>query len=274
MSIPATSAPPPAGPSRGRWRRFFVGSALVTAGVIIGIGTSALSQGYGGRGGWFDDGPSRSERSERFDGPRGAAPDRDGMPEGRRFGDDGRGSRRFALDEDGRDGWFGRGRDGDDGPPWRRRWFGGDGPGGWHGGWFGRGDGDGRPGWFGHRFGGGGGMFLTPGRIERMVNRLAWAVDASSEQKQKLRDIAQRAADDLRPLREKRQESRKQLREVLTAPTIDRAKLEALRADGIKAADEASRRIVSAVADAAEVLTPEQRAQLAQRLERFRQRGG
>src|SRR6185295_11519104 len=129
----------PIAPARSRWRSFFVGSALVLSGVIVGVGTSAMSQGYG-RGG-SDDGPARHERFDRgFD--RGDR-DQDGARSGQRFG------------SDGPRGWFGRDH--------------GRGEGGWHG----------------RHFGGGfgGGMGLTPGRIERMVNRLGWAVDASSEQK-------------------------------------------------------------------------------------------
>ena len=65
------------------------------------------------------------------------------------------------------------------------------------------------------------------------------------------------------------------VREVLAAPTIDRSKLEALRSDHLKLADDASRRITAAVAEAAEVLTPAQRADLARRLEqRFGARRG
>jgi Spy/CpxP family protein refolding chaperone len=103
-----------------------------------------------------------------------------------------------------------------------------------------------------------------------MVARLAWAVDASSEQKQKLTAIIQRAGDDIRPLRERRMELRRQAGDILAAPTVDRAKLEALRTDVMKLADQASQRITAALAEAADVLTPEQRADLARRLERFR----
>jgi Spy/CpxP family protein refolding chaperone len=108
-----------------------------------------------------------------------------------------------------------------------------------------------------------------------MVNRLGWAVDASSEQKQKLTTIIQSAADDLRPLREKRLEARRQLGEVLAAPQVDRAKLEALRVDHMRLAEQASQRITTAIAEAADVLTPSQRADLVRRLEqRFGGRRG
>jgi Spy/CpxP family protein refolding chaperone len=62
-------------------------------------------------------------------------------------------------------------------------------------------------------------------------------------------------------------DARRQARQLLTAPTVDRPALEALRAAQLAEADAASRRMVQAIADAAEVLTPEQRAKLAQRLD-------
>jgi periplasmic protein CpxP/Spy len=222
MSTTETPAAPVAAPTKRRgWRRFFVGSALVLAGVIVGIGTTAFSQGDGPRGG-HGDGPGR-HWGENYDGPRGMR------------------------------GWN---RDDDR-----------DGPRGWRG-WFNRdGDRDGPHGW--HHGGRFGGSFLTPGRIERMVNRLAWAVDASSEQKQKLTAIAQRTADDLRGLRERHLDLRNQSREALAAPTVDRGKLEALRVEHLKLADEASRKITAALGDAADVLTPAQRADLSRRVERW-----
>ena len=117
-------------------------------------------------------------------------------------------------------------------------------------------------GWAGDR------MFF-PGRIERGVERLGWAVDASSEQKQKINAITQKAADDIFELRAKHLEARKQLVETLAAPTVDRAKLEALRADQMKLAETATKRVTDAVADVADVLTPAQRADLGRGFERW-----
>jgi Spy/CpxP family protein refolding chaperone len=48
-------------------------------------------------------------------------------------------------------------------------------------------------------------------------------------------------------------------RELLTQPTVDRTAIERLRADNVVALDAASRRVAQALADAFEVLTPEQR---------------
>jgi periplasmic protein CpxP/Spy len=131
-----------------------------------------------------------------------------------------------------------------------------------------RGSSDGRSGGHGWRSGHfGGELFFTPGHIERMVDRLARAVDASSEQKQKLSAVFRGAADDLYALRQKRLDGRKQIADVLTAPTIDRGKLEALRAAQMQQADAASKRLTAAVADAGDVLTPAQRGELAKRIE-------
>lgn len=115
----------------------------------------------------------------------------------------------------------------------------------------------------------GGGRMFFPGPIERGVERLGWAVDASTEQKSKINAIAQRAADDIFALRQKHLEARKQVVETLAAATVDRAKLEALRADQMKLAETATKRVTDAVADIADILTPAQRADLGQRVERW-----
>jgi protein CpxP len=133
---------------------------------------------------------------------------------------------------------------------------------------------DGSPPWahhgFGpHEMGDPGARMFFPGPIERGVERLGWATDASSEQKSKINAIAQKAADDIFALRAKHLEARKQILDTLAAPAIDRAKLEALRADQMKLADAATKRVTDAVADIGDVLTPAQRADLGQRIERW-----
>lgn len=130
-------------------------------------------------------------------------------------------------------------------------YFGGDdGPRGWHGGGFGA-------------------RAFFPGRIERRVERVLDKVDASSEQQQKITAIFQKAADDIFALRAQHLEGRKQIREALAAPTIDRARIETLRVEQMKLADTAAKRVTDALAEAAEVLTPAQRAELSNRVERW-----
>jgi len=105
-------------------------------------------------------------------------------------------------------------------------------------------------------------------RIERMVKHFAVEVDATPEQQAKLTQIAKTAAKDLRPLREKVREARRRGMELLSAPTIDRAAIERLRAEQIQGADAVSKRMAQAFADAAEVLTPDQRKKIAERMQK------
>ncbi len=101
-------------------------------------------------------------------------------------------------------------------------------------------------------------------RIESMVKRMLSRVDATDEQRTKVAAIAKQAGADLRGLREKQRSLRAKGLELLGAPTVDRAAIEGLRAEQMKLADEASKRVALALADTADVLTPEQRAKLAQ----------
>src|SRR6266446_6844849 len=109
-----------------------------------------------------------------------------------------------------------------------------------------------------------GGMFggpLSPAqiddRIDRMTKHMAIEIDATADQQAKI------AVTDLRPLREKAQATRAQAVTLLTAPTIDRSAIERLRAEQIGLAETASKRIAQALADAADVLSPEQRRKVA-----------
>ena len=67
-------------------------------------------------------------------------------------------------------------------------------------------------------------------------------------------------------MREKLHSAGKQALAITSAPTIDRAAMERLRAEQVALADSVSKRITQAFADAAEVLTPEQRQKVAGRL--------
>lgn len=62
--------------------------------------------------------------------------------------------------------------------------------------------------------------------------------------------------------RGQRQQDRQAFIEILSQPEIDRAKLQALRSERIQEMAQRSERMTQAFADAAEVLTPEQRAKL------------
>ena len=105
--------------------------------------------------------------------------------------------------------------------------------------------------------------------IERGVKHLAIELDATPEQQTRLVEIAQSAATDLRPLRDQLSEARKKGRDLLVQPNLDRAQIESFRAEQMALVDRISQRVAQAIGDAAEVLTPEQRAELGSRIERF-----
>ena len=100
-------------------------------------------------------------------------------------------------------------------------------------------------------------------RIDRMTKHMAIELDATADQQVKVANIAKAAVADLRPLHEKAHAARAQAVTLLTAPTIDRSAIERLRAEQIGLAETASKRIAQALADAADVLSPEQRRKLA-----------
>jgi protein CpxP len=90
------------------------------------------------------------------------------------------------------------------------------------------------------------------------------AVDATPDQKARIHEIMRGAMQSIGPLHQQLASTHTDLHRILLAPVIDRAALEKLRAERIADVDQASRALVGALADAAEVLTPEQRAKLGQ----------
>ena len=99
--------------------------------------------------------------------------------------------------------------------------------------------------------------------LDRMLQHMYVEIDASDAQKQKLEPLVKQAAKDLAPLRDKVREARREGIKLLSADNIDRGAIERFRAQQIGATDAASRRFTQALADVAEVLTPEQRRKLA-----------
>jgi periplasmic protein CpxP/Spy len=126
----------------------------------------------------------------------------------------------------------------------------GHGPGGWH-----RGMGDMDPAAFARR-------------IEAMVAFTLADIDATPEQRDRIAAILKGAANDLQASRKQHMQARRQSMELLTAPTIDRTQLEKLRIEQMQLGESASRRMLQAMMDSAEVLTPEQRTKLAERWQR------
>ena len=103
-------------------------------------------------------------------------------------------------------------------------------------------------------------------RADRMVRHMAIELDATDAQQDKLRAVVKAAVKDLIPLREKVQSARLKARELLTQPTIDRAEIEKFRTEHLALADTFTKRVSQAIGDAAEILTPDQRRKLNDRL--------
>jgi Spy/CpxP family protein refolding chaperone len=104
--------------------------------------------------------------------------------------------------------------------------------------------------------------------LDSHVKQVLSEVDATPEQAARVTTILQSAASDLYAMKEQHGAAHTELRAILSAPTIDRARLETVRANQLLLADEASQRIVQGIADAAEILTPEQRTALIARMDR------
>jgi len=106
------------------------------------------------------------------------------------------------------------------------------------------------------------GMEMHLDHIQAMLGK----VGATEAQKSQIDGILRAGFADLKSAHAAHHAAFGQAHELLTAPSIDRAKLEALRAEQIKSFDAASQRVVTAIADAAEVLSPEQRTALQQEI--------
>ena len=122
-----------------------------------------------------------------------------------------------------------------------------------------------------YAMGGGHGRHMSPehmaDRIELGVKYALRDTDATDEQREQVTSILQATATDVHALMTARKGLHQQLHDVLTAETVDRGRLESVRAEGVSLADQATQRLAQGVADAAEVLTTEQRAALSKRLE-------
>ena len=117
---------------------------------------------------------------------------------------------------------------------------------------------------FGH--GGLMGRTLDPAAIEshadRMVRHLAVEIDATADQQEKLRTIVRGAVKDLVPMRAKAQAGRERAEALLVQPNLSRSDIEAFRTEQMALADAFTKRVAQALADASDVVTPEQRKKL------------
>ena len=115
----------------------------------------------------------------------------------------------------------------------------------------------------------GGMMAMDPAAMNAHFDKMIAVVlpDASADQKARLKTIATALHTDIGAVHAQFPQVHQRAHALLLQANVDRAGLEALRAGEMRQLDLASRRITQALADAAEVLTPAQRARFAAHLE-------
>lgn len=109
-------------------------------------------------------------------------------------------------------------------------------------------------------------------RADYMVEWTLSRIDATPEQREQVKSVVRGTIEDLLQLREQHDANREAMIAALMQPEVDRSELDRIRSAELALMDQGSKRIVAALADSAEVLTPEQRAQLADMAARWRGR--
>jgi Spy/CpxP family protein refolding chaperone len=111
------------------------------------------------------------------------------------------------------------------------------------------------------------GMMMGGGRG---VDHVLDGLNASDAQRTQIKQIFKAAADELRGQRDQRRALHERSLQIFAAPVVDAAAAEQVRQQMQALHEQASKRMLQAMLDASKVLTPEQRAKLA---ERMKQRG-
>lgn len=129
---------------------------------------------------------------------------------------------------------------------------------------------DGRAGgWGGHGMGGPammGGGYGMMGDGSRMSDRMLAGLNATDAQRAQIRQIMQAAAADMKTQFEAGRALREQGLAIFSAPVVDAAAAESLRQQMVAHYDQMSQKMTQTMVAVANVLTPEQRAKLAERM--------
>lgn len=109
---------------------------------------------------------------------------------------------------------------------------------------------------------------MDPAAMDAHVDAMLASMvpDATADQKTRLKAAAKAIHADMGAVHAQFGEAHERLHALLLAPVIDRAALEAVRAEQIREIDTVSRRMVDKIADAAEILSPAQRTGIAAKM--------
>jgi periplasmic protein CpxP/Spy len=99
-------------------------------------------------------------------------------------------------------------------------------------------------------------------RAERGIGYMLGRVDATPEQKAKITEIARTAIKDMIPAQQAHAAARDKVIAALKADKVDRAVIEQVRGEQLALGEALSKKATQAMADAADVLSPGQRAKL------------
>jgi Spy/CpxP family protein refolding chaperone len=105
--------------------------------------------------------------------------------------------------------------------------------------------------------------------MDHMLKHLYVDLDVTDAQKTQIDPLVKQAMQDLKPLHTQLNDAHTKALQSLTQPTMDRAALEASRAQAMQLADQASKRVTQLIADVGDVLTPAQRQKLADHLKKM-----
>jgi periplasmic protein CpxP/Spy len=106
--------------------------------------------------------------------------------------------------------------------------------------------------------------------MEFVVDRMLNKVDATDEQKEEIDAILDEAFETVDEKRAEHEAKHEEFKALLTAETIDREALEAMRGEALVHFDEGSAMFLDVIVEVSEVLTVEQREQLAEMIEERR----
>ena len=102
-------------------------------------------------------------------------------------------------------------------------------------------------------------------KFDRMTEKTLKKVDATDDQKAKIRPIADDLAKSLWGFREEHRAIRERFLKAFEAPTVDGAEVARIRTDAMALADRTSAAVTGAIVKASAILSPEQRGKLASR---------
>lgn len=102
--------------------------------------------------------------------------------------------------------------------------------------------------------------------VDDMLRHIYAEIDVTDAQKAQIEPLVKQAVADCLPLHQQFHAAHANVLALLGADTVDRAAIENLRADNLRLADQASKRITQLIADIADVMTPAQRKALVTRI--------